>query len=97
MAKSPRDVRLAQYANPSHSEWRGASTKENIDRMASRASKESPLAPRAKSGEVSLPPTGAMDVHSTHRRGDMAGDPYPATRKIRNHAGSDFMASVKRH
>ena len=31
------------------------------------------------------------------RVSDMAGDPYPATRKIRNHAGSDFMASVKRH
>jgi hypothetical protein len=52
---------------------------------------------RGLSGEVRLPPTGTMEVHSTHRRGDMAGDPYPATRKIRNHAGSDFMASVKRH
>jgi hypothetical protein len=96
---SPRDKRLREYSNPSASPWRGQSTRENIDKWASRAERESDGARHRASTqkEPSLPPTGTMEVHSTHRRGDMAGDPYPATRKIRNHAGSDFMASVKRH
>jgi hypothetical protein len=94
---SPRDKRLRDYANPNASEWRGQSTVKNIDRWAKRAEKESDGDKhRAKSGPVELPPTGEMSVHSTHRTGHMVGDPYDAARKVRNHEGSDFMASVKR-
>jgi hypothetical protein len=98
MAKSPRDVRLAEYANPSHSEWRGASTKENIDHWASRAERESDGHKHRASTqkEPTLPDTGEMSVHSTHRAGHMRGDPYDAARKVRNHQGSDFLKDVRR-
>jgi hypothetical protein len=98
MVKSPRDIRLAEYANPSHSEWRGASTKENIDRWAGRAEKESDGHKHRASTqkEPTLPPTGEMSVHSTHRTAHMAGDPYDAARKVRNHAGSDYLKDVRR-
>jgi hypothetical protein len=95
---SPRDTRLREYSNPSASPWKGASTKENIDRWASRAERESDGHKHRASTqkEPSLPATGEMSVHSTHRQGHMAGDPYDAARKVRNHAGSDFMKDVRR-
>jgi hypothetical protein len=94
---SPRDTRLREYANPSHSPWRGQSTRENIDRWASRAEKESDgHKHRAESGEVHLPSTDEMQVHSTHRAGHMAGDPYDAARGVKNHAGSNYMRFTRR-
>jgi hypothetical protein len=97
-SKSPRDIRLSEYANPSHSEWRGASTRENIDRWARRAEKESDGADHRASTqkEPTLPPTGEMSVHSTNRTAHMVGDPYDVARSVKNHEGSDYMAKVKR-
>jgi hypothetical protein len=96
--KSPRDGRLAEYAQPSHSPWRGASTRENIDKWASRAERESDSHKHRASTqkEPSLPPTGTMEAHSTHRAGHMQGDPYDAARKVRNHEGSDYLKDVRR-
>jgi hypothetical protein len=99
MAKSPRDVRLAEYANPSHSEWRGASTRENIDRWAARAEKESDGHRHRAStqSEPTLPNTGeTMNIHSTNRTAHMVGDPYAVARGTKNHIGSDFMKDVRR-
>jgi hypothetical protein len=89
---------LKEYANPSHSEWRGQSTRENIDRWAARAEKNSDGADhRASTQSIpTLPDTDKMEVHSTHRAGHMQGDPYDAARKVRNHEGSDFMRDVRR-
>jgi hypothetical protein len=98
MAKSPRDVRLSEYANPSHSPWRGQSTKENIDHWASRAERESDGADHRASTakEPKLPNTGDMQVHSTHRAAGHSGDFYEAARRVKNHVGSDFMPGVPR-
>jgi hypothetical protein len=98
MAKNPRDERLRNYANPSHSEWRGSSTRENIDRWASRAKTNSDGADHRASTakEPTLPDTGAMQVHSTNRTAHMVGDPYAVARGTRNHIGSDYMKSVRR-
>jgi hypothetical protein len=95
---SPRDKRLREYSNPSASPWRGASIRENIDKWASRAERESDGAKHRASTqkEPTLPATGTMSVHSTHRAGHMQGDPYDVARKVRNHAGSDFFAKVRR-
>jgi hypothetical protein len=89
---------LSQYANPSHSEWRGQSTKENIDRWASRAEKNSDGDKHRASTqkEPTLPDTGTMSVHDTNRTGHMQGDPYAVARGTRNHEGSEFLKSVRR-
>ena len=87
MKTSPRDVRLTEYANPSHSEWREQSTQENIDRWADRAAKESDGHKHRASTqkEPTLPPTGEMQVHSTHQPAGHSGDFYDVARKTRNH------------
>jgi hypothetical protein len=96
---SPRDTRLKEYANPSHSEWRGQSTRENIDRWAARNARESDGADHRASTakEPALPSTGEMKVHSTHQVAGQDGDSfYRAARAVKNHIGSDYMKSVRR-
>ena len=90
-----RMKRLQEYADPSHSEWRGQSTQPNIDRWSKRSTSESKLAPRAKSGDVKLPSTGEMSMHSTHGR---AGDARAEAKADRNHVDklTEYMRGVKR-
>jgi hypothetical protein len=91
-----RMKRLQEYADPSHSEWRGQSTKENIDRMAARATRETTgHKTRAKSGDVKLPSTGEMNVHSTHVR---AGDARAEAKADRNHVNklTEYFPSLRR-
>jgi hypothetical protein len=91
-----REERLKQYADPSHSQWRGQSTQENINRWSERAHKETDgHKHRAKSGDVSLPSLGSRDapgLHSTHR------DARLEAKQDKNHVDklSMYMKGIKR-
>jgi hypothetical protein len=77
--------RIREYSQPNHSEWRGQSTRENIDRWSKRAEKESDGDKhRAKGGEVELPSTGEMRVHSTRQEAGHTGDFYEAAKRDLN-------------
>jgi hypothetical protein len=91
-----REERLKQYADPSHSKWRGQSTQENINRWSARATAETDgHKHRAKSGDASLPPIGAREppgLHSTHK------DPRAEAKADRNHVDklTEYMRGVRR-
>jgi hypothetical protein len=91
--------RISEYANPSHSEWRGQSTRENIDRWSKRAEKESDGARHRASTakEPTLPDTGKMEVHSTHQEAGHTGDFYHAAKRDLNHdIRAPYMPGVRR-
>jgi hypothetical protein len=94
---SNRTTRIREYADPGHSPWRGQNTQQNLDHWAARATENSRLAPRAKSGEVKLPSTGEVRTHSTS--GTRSGDVHAyAKNNDLNHnpKATDFYAKVKR-
>jgi hypothetical protein len=90
--------RIKEYANPSHSEWRGQSTAENIDRWSKRAEKESDGARhRAKGGDVELPSTGEMHVHSTRQEAGHTGDFYEnAKRDLNRDVNNPYAKGIRR-
>jgi hypothetical protein len=92
-----RMKRLQEYADPSHSKWRGQSTAENISRWSERAHQESDGARHRASTrkEPELPSTGPVNVHSTHVR---AGDPRGTAKADKNHVDklTEYMRGVKR-
>ena len=95
-----REERIKRAANPSDPRnWDGRSNKEAINRWSERAHKESDGARhRASSGDVKLPSTGEMGVHSTSRAGHMEGDPYERAKADRNHDDklTDYMRGLRR-
>jgi hypothetical protein len=90
-----RMKRVEEYADPSHSEWRGQSTSENISRWEKRAGAESKLAPRAKGGSTELPTTGPVKLHETHVR---SGDARAEAKADLNHKmGSGLDATLREY
>jgi hypothetical protein len=91
--------RISEYANPSHSEWRGQSTQENIDRWSKRAEKESDGARHRASTakEPTLPPTGEVRTHSTHQRAGTSEDFYERAKADLNGGKlASYMPGVRR-
>jgi hypothetical protein len=91
-----RMKRLQEYADPSHSKWRGQSTRENIDRWSERAHQKSDGAwHRAKGGSTELPTTGPVRLHETHVR---AGDPRAEAKADKNHVDklTEYMRGIRR-
>ncbi len=97
-----RVERVKEYANPRRREnWNGESTAANISRWADRASANSKIAPRAKGGEMRLPDTDKMDLHSTSDapRRDKDVDKRAMAKADKNHLvdASPFMKDVRRN
>ena len=91
-----RMKRLSEYADPSHSKWRGQSTAENISRWSERAHQESDGARhRAKGGSTELPTTGPVKLHETHVRAGVMRDEAKADK---NHVDklTEYMRGVRR-
>jgi hypothetical protein len=89
--------RIKEYANPSHSEWRGQSTEANLKTWGDRASEESKLAPRAKSGSVELPTTGPVRTHDTNEKAGYTGDFYAeAKRDLNRDLNNPYQRGVRR-
>ncbi|WP_043159325.1 hypothetical protein [Bradyrhizobium sp. Ai1a-2] len=96
-----RQERLKEYANPRReANWDGAaSDKANLDRWAARASENSAIAPRARSGEVRLPDTG-MNVHDSAappRRDRGVDARMKAKADLDTDGGSSYMRSIRRN
>jgi hypothetical protein len=95
-----RQSRIESYGRPASKEWwDGRSNKPAIDRWSERAAKNSDGAKhRASSGDVKLPSTGGMDVHSTHQSAGQRSDPYDRARADKNHDDklSDYLKGVRR-
>jgi hypothetical protein len=86
-----------EYSNPNSHKINGQSTAKNIGLMAERASENSKLAPRAKSGEPRLPSTGEEHIHSTHQKAGHTGDFYAEVRRDLNHdVRNPYMPGVRR-
>jgi hypothetical protein len=81
-----RQKRIEEYSKPASDVWwDGRSNEPAIERWQGRASENSKLAPRAKSGEVRLPTTGEMSLHSTHVRPGDGNDARAQAKRDLNH------------
>jgi hypothetical protein len=91
--------RLKEYSKPTKG-WQGAGRdQDNIDRWSDRATENSKIAPRASDGEVKLPPTGDVKMRSTKSapRTTAEIDAHMRGKDDLNHAGSDYMKSIRRN
>jgi hypothetical protein len=94
--KNNRQTRCEEYADPMHSEWRGASSdKANIDRWSARSASNSIHAGnvgkfRASNGEMVLPDTSDRGYQEPKRK--TIADPRGEAKADRNHTASDAEA-----
>lgn len=92
-----RQDRLKDYAKPRS--LAGTHDKALIQPWIDRASENSKLAPRARKGEMKLPDTEKMDLHSTSDapRHDKDTDKRAVAKADKNFVGdSSYMAGVRR-
>ena len=92
--------RLREYANPGHGPHGEAYSKENLNFWSDRASENSKIAPRAKSGEMRLPSTGKrMGTRDTDMKPYRArGDARAAAKADTNVVGdSDYLRGIRRN
>jgi hypothetical protein len=89
-----RQSRIESYSRPASKEWWDgrSSKKENLDRFSERARENTTGHKfRAKGGEIDLPPTGNVDLHSTHVR---PGDGNDARAKAKADLNHDPVATL---
>ena len=96
-SRNPLEQRLKEYADPLHGPHGSASWEPNIRYWQDRATENSKIAPRAKSGEMKLPSTKVRTRDTSMRPKEQRKvDALLVAKDDHNNVGSSFMPGVRR-